>query len=233
MLKVIHYDDLGHVNMGWLDARYHFSFGRYVDRDRMGFGPIRVINDDIINPGTGFDLHEHKDMEIITYVRTGAIHHGDNLGNKGITRAGDVQVMSAGSGIHHSEAADPKEETTLYQIWIKPREQGITPRWKQAEISKAPVTDQLNLLVSGFAADQDKGALYIHQHAAIYGGTIKAGTKLNQEFPTSSLYILISEGSVQINNSPLCHKGDGVEITGDRNLNIIAETDSEILVIAI
>ena len=233
MLKVIHYDDLGKANLGWLKAHYHFSFSKYANRDRMGFGPIRVINDDIINPGTGFDLHEHKDMEIITYVRKGSIHHGDNLGNKGVTRTGDVQVMSAGSGIHHSEAADPNEETTLYQIWIKPQEQGITPHWEQAEVSKEPVTNKLNVLVSGFEGDKESGALYIHQQAAIFGGTLKAGTKLSQEFPTARLYVLISEGSVQINNSPLIHKGDGVEITEDRNLNIIAETDSEILVIAV
>lgn len=233
MLKINHYDELGHANMGWLNARYHFSFGRYVDRDRMGFGPLRVINDDIITADTGFDIHEHKDMEIITYVRKGAIHHKDNLGNHGATQAGDIQVMSAGSGISHAEHGDPNGETVLYQIWIKPEELNVKPRWEQSVVSKEPVIAQLNLLVSGFDADKGKGALYIHQQAAIYAGTLKAGTKINQEFPTGQLYILISEGSVQINNSPFLHKGDGVEVTGDRQLNIIAEMDSEILVICV
>lgn len=233
MLKIIHHEDLGHANLGWLNARYHFSFAHYLNRDRMGFGPIRVINDDIVKAGTGFDLHEHKDMEIITFVRSGAIHHGDNLGNKGVTKAGDVQVMSAGSGIYHSEAADPKDDTTLYQIWIRPQEMGIAPRWEQAEMSKDPVDGALNLLVSGFEADKGKGALYIHQQAAIYGGTLKGGQKLVQEFPTQNLYILVSSGSLQINGSPLIHKGDGVEITEESTLNFSAETDSEILVIAV
>lgn len=233
MLKIIHHDELGHANLGWLDAHYHFSFAHYLNRDRMGFGPIRVINDDIIQPGKGFDLHEHKDMEIITYVRSGAIHHGDNLGNKGVTKAGDVQVMSAGSGIYHSEASDPNEPTTLYQIWIRPQEMGITPRWEQGEMPKEPVGDQLNLLVSGFESDKEKGALYIHQQAAIYGGKLKAGQKIEQTFPTESLYILISEGSLHINNSAVMHKGDGAEVTGNRHLHIVAETDCEILVISV
>jgi redox-sensitive bicupin YhaK (pirin superfamily) len=232
MLKVIRYDDLGKMDIGWLNAHYHFSFANYLNRDRMGFGPLRVINDDIVQAGSGFDLHEHKDMEIITYVRAGAINHSDNLGNKGRTSAGDVQVMSAGTGIHHAEAADADQETQLYQIWLHPESKGVTPRWESGSFPKEPVTDGLNLLVSGFAGDKERGALYIHQQAAIYAGRLKAGTQFTQTLPTKQSYILISEGSVKIGDAVL-HKGDGAELVDANTVHLHAESDSEILVISV
>lgn len=232
MLKIYRYNDLGKMDIGWLNAHYHFSFAEYMNRERMGFGTIRVINDDIVRAGTGFGMHEHRDMEIITYVRSGAINHSDNLGNFGRTEAGDVQVMSAGSGIHHAEAADADQETILYQIWIRPQERGVTPRWEQGSFPKDPVTDDLNLLVSGFDADKEKGALFIHQQAAIYGGRLNAGTAIEQKLPTSQSYILVSEGSIQINDTVL-HKGDGAELTEASEVTLTAESDAEILIITV
>ena len=119
MITVIPFNDLGRFENDWLDAHYHFSFAEYRDPERMGLGPLRVWNDDTIRPRSGFPPHSHRDMEIITYVRTGAISHTDNLGNRGVTRAGDVQVMSAGTGIEHAEMNEEDEATTLFQIWIK------------------------------------------------------------------------------------------------------------------
>jgi redox-sensitive bicupin YhaK (pirin superfamily) len=232
MLKVFRYDELGQMDIGWLNAHYHFSFANYLNRNKMGFGPIRVINDDIIQAGRGFDLHEHKDMEIITYVRRGAIHHSDNLGNSGSTGAGDIQVMSAGTGISHAEKSDPEQDTLLYQIWLHPEKSGVAPRWETGSFPKEPVNDNLNLLVSGFEADKDKGALYIHQQAAIYAGRLKTGQTVTQSLPTAQSYILISEGSVKINDAVL-HKGDGAELTETSSVTFFAESDSEILVISV
>ena len=126
MIKVYPYEKLGNHDFGWLNARYHFSFARYYNPERTGFGKLLVINDDIVHAHSGFDTHPHADMEIITYVRAGAITHRDSTGNEGRTAAGDVQVMSAGTGIAHSEHNEEDEDTRLYQIWIAPREKGMT-----------------------------------------------------------------------------------------------------------
>ena len=133
MITIYPYEELGHADHGWLDARHHFSFGRYHNPERMGFGVLRVINDDIIKAGKGFDTHPHKDMEIITYVRKGAITHRDSNGNEGRTEAGDVQVMSAGTGIFHSEYNLEDEDTNIYQIWIEPHKLDVTPDWSAHE----------------------------------------------------------------------------------------------------
>lgn len=229
MLTPFRKNDLGHVKNDWLDSRFHFSFAEYHNPARMGFGPLRVINDDIIRAGSGFDFHSHRDMEIITYVRKGTIIHQDNLGNQGRTDAGDVQVMSAGRGIVHAETSDPATDTTLFQIWIHPRQRGTNPRWDQKAFPKAPVGNNLNLLVSGRDADKDKSVLMIQQDAAIYGGRLKSGTTINHALKGPA-YIVMSDGSATINGEKL-EAGDGAELTDETNLNIAAETDAEILVI--
>ena len=137
MIEIKRFDDLGRFQNDWLSARYHFSFANYYDPAQMGVGALRVWNDDTIRPGTGFDLHGHRDMEIITYVRAGAITHQDHLGNKGRTEAGDVQVMSAGKGIMHSEFNQEEEPTQIFQIWIEPAVQGVEPRWEARAFPKA------------------------------------------------------------------------------------------------
>lgn len=223
------YENLGHHDHGWLDARYHFSFGDYHNRERMGFGVLRVINDDIVKAGAGFDTHPHKDMEIITFVRKGAISHRDSQGNEGRTKAGNVQVMSAGSGIEHSEFNQEEEDTSLYQIWIRPREKGVKPRWDGLEFPQKPAVDALPLLVSGIKEDDGKGALYIHQDARIYGGLVKAGTVIKHPV-RGQAYALVSGGSIDIDGEAL-EKGDGAEITDVSAVQIKASEDAEIIVI--
>ncbi|MDX1921910.1 MAG: pirin family protein [Alphaproteobacteria bacterium] len=229
MITLYPYASLGHADHGWLDARHHFSFADYRNPDRVQFGPLRVINDDIIAAGTGFGEHPHDNMEIITYVREGAITHKDSLGNTGRTAAGDVQVMSAGTGVRHAEFNLENGPTRLYQIWIKPQARDVAPRWDAREFPKEPVTGALPLLVSGRARDKDKGALFIHQDAAIYGGKVNVGDVINQPVGAKA-YILASEGQFSVNGTDM-NPGDGAEVMGQQVLNITATTDAEILVI--
>ncbi|MGB9154459.1 MAG: pirin family protein [Alphaproteobacteria bacterium] len=230
MITVYPYETLGHANHGWLDARHHFSFARYWNPGRVAFGDLRVINDDRVSAGMGFGVHPHDNMEIITYVRQGAITHKDSMGNVGRTGAGDVQVMSAGTGIAHSEYNMEQEDTRLYQIWIEPNQQNVAPRWEAREFPKKPVeTGSLPVLVSGRPEDAEKGALFIHQDAAIYGGNLKAGTEIRQTIKGDA-YLLASVGSFSVNGTVL-KQGDGAEIVSEKTLVLKAESDAEILVI--
>lgn len=230
MIKHYPYEQLGHVDHGWLNARHHFSFASYYNPDRMQFGQLRVINDDIIAAHAGFGTHPHDNMEIITYVRQGAITHKDSMGNTGRTTAGDVQVMSAGTGLTHSEFNLEDVETRLYQIWIIPNERNVQPRWEAREFPKDTLTQgSLPVLASGEAADVAQGALFIHQDAAIYGGRIKGGSTLMQPLKYQA-YVLASEGRFDVNGVTL-NKGDGAEVTGEKILTLHAHEDAEILVI--
>jgi len=223
------YENLGHANHGWLDARHHFSFARYHNPSRMGFGVLRVINDDKVAAGTGFGAHPHDNMEIITYVREGAITHKDSLGNEGRTGAGDVQVMSAGTGVFHSEYNLESEDTTLYQIWIIPNEQDVEPRWDARAFPKDPVKTALPLLVSGQPEHAGSDALFIHQDAAIYGGNLNARTTIEQTIKHQA-YVLASRGRFSVNGVAL-NPGDGAEITDVKTLTIVADSDAEVLII--
>lgn len=229
MLKIYTYESLGHADHGWLDARHHFSFADYRNPQRVHFGNLRVINDDIIAGKQGFPPHPHQDMEIITYVRFGAITHKDSMGNEGRTAAGDVQVMSAGTGVTHSEFNLEDEATRLYQIWIFPSKKGVKPRWDAMQFPKEIVKDKLPLLVSGREEDKDSGALFIHQDAAIYGGRLSGGSNVIQTIKYQA-YILVSEGEISIDGKTL-KKGDGAEITAVTEFEIKAISDTEVLVI--
>lgn len=229
MITVYPYENLGHADHGWLNARHHFSFAQYHDRSRMGFGALRVINDDIIAEGRGFGTHPHDNMEIITYVRSGAITHKDSLGNIGKTDAGDVQVMSAGKGVFHGEYNAEPVKTTLYQIWIIPNERNVEPRWEAKQFPKQPVKSALPLLVSGQPEHKGTDALFIHQDAAIYGGNLSKGTVLKQTIKHMA-YVLASEGEFIINGETL-RKGDGAEVVDTKELSITALSDAEILII--
>lgn len=225
MITIHPFEELGHANHGWLDAHHHFSFASYYDPNKLGLGTLRVINDDTVQAGYGFDTHPHRNMEIITYVRSGAITHQDNKGNKGRTTAGNVQVMSAGSGIYHSEHNRETEDTTLYQIWIEPHTQHVDPRWDTKEFPKTPASDRLTLLVSG----DDDAPLFIHQHAKIYAGILNAGTSITH--PIENLgYVLVSQGKVEI-NSQAAKQGDGASIQNETKITITATEDAEILVL--
>jgi redox-sensitive bicupin YhaK (pirin superfamily) len=229
MIKHYPYKTLGHLDMDWLDARYHFSFSGYYNRERMGFGPLRVINDDVIKAGAGFDIHPHKNMEIITYVRKGAITHRDSQGNEGQIRAGNVQVMSAGTGIYHSEFNLQSEDANLFQIWIHPREKNVSPTWSSRAFPKKPVNGCLPLLVSGREKDKDAGALYIHQDAAIYGGRIYPGHRLQHPI-FAKAYLLVSEGQIELDGKTI-NKGDGAEITNVDLVTIEALKGAEVVII--
>lgn len=229
MLTLYPYKDLGGANHGWLNARHHFSFAMYHNPARKGFGVLRVINDDIVKGGTGFDTHPHRDMEIITYVRKGAITHRDSQNNQGRTGAGDVQVMSAGSGVSHSEYNQESEDTNLYQIWIEPNKKGVQPRWEMREFPKTQVENKLMPLASGRDEDLKNGALFIYQDAAIFGGRLKAGTTITHPI-TYQAYLLASEGTLEVEGTRM-NKGDGAEITNSQTVTITAITDAEVLVI--
>ncbi len=224
MFDIQRYNALGQFQNDWLNAHYHFSFSNYHNPKRMGIGPLRVINDDIVAVGGGFDFHPHQDMEIITYVRQGAITHEDSLGNRGVTRAGDVQVMSAGTGIIHAERNEGDEPIRLYQIWIHPRTKNLKPRWESHVFPKTP--GAFHLLVSGNPADE---ALTIDQDAAIYGGVFTKGQRITHPLKGDG-YLLVSNGEVRVNGEIL-RAGDGAAMTAEPSLAIESLTDSELVVI--
>jgi redox-sensitive bicupin YhaK (pirin superfamily) len=223
------FDQLGGANHGWLDAKHHFSFAGYYDPAKMGWGAIRVWNDDTIAPGTGFPPHAHADMEIITYVREGAITHQDSLGNIGRTEAGDVQVMSAGSGVRHSEYNKESDTTQIFQIWIEPKTRGDTPAWGAKPFPKGERSGQFVTLASGFAEDAD--ALPIRTDARISGATLKAGEATEYALDASRhAYLVLAKGSVEINGVRLDAR-DGAAITGETLLKILANDDAEIVLV--
>lgn len=218
---------LGAADHGWLDARHHFSFANYYDPARMGWGSIRVWNDDTIAPGSGFPPHPHRDMEIITYVRTGAITHKDSMGNVGRTGAGDVQVMSAGTGVTHSEWNAESEATTLFQIWILPREAGGEPGWGMKPFPKHDRAGALQLLASGFG---ESDALPIRTDARIFGATLKAGESVSHEVGAGRLaYLVPAIGTLDVSGTPVNHR-DGAALTEGR-YTITAREDAEIVLV--
>lgn len=225
------FDSLGQFDNDWLTARYHFSFSGYHDPKRVQWGALRVWNDDRIEPKTGFGAHPHSDMEIITYVRSGAVTHQDSLGNKGRTEAGDVQVMSAGSGVTHAEYNLEDEATTLYQIWILPKTRGGKPYWGAAKFPKAERAGALVTLASGYAEDQEAGALPIRQDAKVLAATLTP----NQDVvyaPQAGrhLYLAVAKGSANVNGVELGPR-DGAAIRDEAELRIRAKEDAEIVLV--
>ena len=234
MIKYIPANSLGQANHGWLQARHHFSFGDYYDPQKMGFGALRVVNDDTIAPQSGFGFHPHRDMEIITYVRTGAITHQDNLGNRGRTTAGDVQVMSAGTGITHAEHNLEDTATTLYQIWIIPHTRGVKPQWASRQFPAA-ANSGLQPLASGLTDLQAQGALPIYQDATVWGGHLTAGQTINHPLaPTTThgAYVLCAAGEVKIGDVTL-HPGDAAAVTALAAVPLHALTNAELVLIEV
>lgn len=220
---------LGGADHGWLKARHHFSFADYYDPDRMQWGAIRVWNDDEIGARSGFPPHPHSDMEIITYVRTGAITHQDSLGNKGRTAAGDVQVMSAGTGIRHAEYNLEDETTTLFQIWIMPRARGGQPSWGAKPFPKDDRSGGFSVLASGY--DEDREALRIRADARLLGTTLTAGDSITYESaPGRHLYMVPATGRIEI-DSQTFEARDGIAIVGGAPITIKALKDAEIVLV--
>ena len=227
MIDIRKFESLGHADHGWLDARHHFSFANYHDPKRMGWGRIRVWNDDRIAARSGFPPHPHRDMEIVTYVRTGAITHQDSMGNKGRTGAGDVQVMSAGTGVVHSEFNLEDEDTTLFQIWIETDRPGAQPGWGAMPFPKESREGRFQLLASGAA---DDGVLTINTDARILGAALKAGETLEYEADPARHLYLVPSGRVKVNGHDAAAR-DGVAITGEEKIIVQAGEDSELVLV--
>ena len=229
MIDVRKFETLGHADHGWLNARHHFSFADYHDPGRMGWGAIRVWNDDEIAAKSGFPPHPHRDMEIITYVRSGAITHQDSMGNKGRTGAGDVQVMSAGTGVRHAEFNLEDEATTLFQIWVLTDKPNAEPGWGAMKFPKSDRSGRFVTLASGFAGDGD--ALRINAAARVMGATLAKGeTAAIDADPARHLYLVAANGAVEV-NGVRAEPRDGVAITGEEKLVVKALDEAEIVLV--
>lgn len=223
------FETLGSANHGWLDARHHFSFAGYHDPKRTQWGSLRVWNDDTIAPMSGFPPHPHRDMEIITYVRKGAITYEDSLGNRGRTVAGDVQVMSAGTGIRHAEYNRENVETQIFQIWILPSVMGLAPTWGTRPFPKDSRAGCFVPLASGFDGDED--ALPIRTDARVLGATLKAGKAT--AYPLGSgrkAYLVSAKGALEIGGKRI-NARDGVAISDLGEIEVKALEDSEIVLV--
>lgn len=229
MIEVRPFAELGGAHHGWLNARHHFSFAGYYDSQRMNWGQLRVWNDDEIAPQSGFPPHPHQDMEIITYVREGAITHQDNLGNKGRTEAGDVQVMSAGTGIAHSEYNLEDTTTRIFQIWIMPTEYGAAPSWGARPFPKGDRAGSFVTLASGI--DEGSDALPIRANARLAAATLKAGQSAEYRLEKGrKAYLVAASGRYEV-NGVAAEARDGVAVRDVEVLNFTASEDSEIVLV--
>src|SRR5271163_4837491 len=229
MIELRPFGKLGGADHGWLKAKHHFSFGSHYDPSNMGHGSLRVWNDDEIAPNTGFPAHPHANMEIITYVREGAITHQDSLGNKGRTEAGDVQVMSAGSGIRHSEYNLEPRPTKIFQIWIEPTTDGGAPTWGAKPFPKSDRSGKFVTIASGEASDKD--ALPIRADARVLAATLKAGESAHYTpHKARHLYLVPAAGKIEVNGISVSAR-DGLAISDEPQLKITALEDSELVLV--
>ena len=218
MIKHFKYNNLGNHDYGWLNARYHFNFANYFNPLVKTRPPLLVWNDDTIKPKTGFPMHSHQNMEIITYVRKGSITHMDDIGNKGEIRAGQIQIMSAGSGINHSEYNHSEEDTSLFQIWIEPNEKNIKPRWENITLSENNV-ENFTILASGEKRFDKLNTLKINQDVSLIKVNGEDGISNYKINKNRHIYFVISKGNAMINGFKIS-KGDGVYIFNEnKNFN--------------
>lgn len=227
MIRIYLPETMGRAEMEWLSARHHFSFADYVDPARLQFGPLRVWNDDLFRAGGGFPMRPHRDMEIITYVHSGAITHEDSLGNFGVTTAGNAQVMSAGRGIIHSEFNLGEVDLGLFQIWILPDQLRHAPRWEARTFDRAARRDRLAALVSGREGDD---ALFIHQDATFLAGDLSSGVKVDYPLTSRRAYVVPVSGEIRVNGSVLPSRA-AAEVENVTNLEIVAVTAAEVTVL--
>jgi len=226
MIEMRKSGDRGTANYGWLETYHSFSFGKYYDPDNVQFGPLRVLNEDFIKGGKGFDTHPHQNMEIVTYVLSGTLEHKDSTGGEGLIRAGELQRMSAGSGIYHSEKnASETEDVHLMQIWFVPEKEGIEPGYEQKEVSKG--SDFFNPVITKGGGENK---LDINQDITVYVGDLSSGDSGSIEISEGRLGYLHNSmiGTIQVNDSKL-EPGDGLKITGPETLAITAESDSRLI----
>jgi redox-sensitive bicupin YhaK (pirin superfamily) len=231
MLEVRRANERGHVKHGWLESFHTFSFASYHDPDHMGFRHLRVINEDRVQPGRGFDRHAHRDMEIVTYVIEGALEHEDSLGNGSVIRPGDVQRMSAGTGITHSEYNQSSTETVHFlQIWILPERQRIEPSYEQKHFTQAERSGGLRLVASG---DGREGSVRLNQDARIHAGILAPGDTVSHALPPSRhAWVQVVRGTISVNGIRLA-AGDGAALSDEAAITLSAETASEVLLFAL
>ena len=227
MINVRKAEDRGSVNLGWLDSKHSFSFGDYHDPDHMGFGRLRVINDDHVEPGQGFGTHPHRNMEIISYIIDGALEHKDSMGNGSVMRENDVQRMTAGTGVTHSEFNHSSDKQVHFlQIWIEPEQQSLEPGYEQKSFNTNDKLDQLRLVAS---RDGRKESLLVHQDADVYASVLSAGTALTYTFETARRgWLQVVSGDMTANNEAL-GAGDGAAIENVTELNLLSQTGAEFL----
>jgi hypothetical protein len=227
MIQVRSAEQRGHEDHGWLDSRHTFSFADYYDPDFMGFGPLRVINEDRVQPGQGFGTHSHRDMEIISYVLEGALEHKDSLGNGSVLRPGYVQRMSAGTGVRHSEFNHSQSELVHFlQIWIIPDRVNLTPSYEEREFASEEKRGRLRLIASRDGRD---GSVVVHQDADLHAASLAAGNEVaHASKPGRKTWIQVARGAVAVNGTQL-HAGDGAAIVDEERLAIRGQADAEIL----
>jgi redox-sensitive bicupin YhaK (pirin superfamily) len=217
----------GHFDFGWLDTHHTFSFGDYFDPEHTQFRALRVLNEDRVQPGKGFGTHGHRDMEILTWVLSGALEHRDSLGTHGVIRPGEAQVMSAGTGIRHSEFnASATEPVHFLQIWILPERQGLAPRYDQVAFSEKDLENRLRLIAS---PDGSEGSVKLFQDVKVYAARLDAGREVRAALPAGrSGFLQVAKGSVTLSGTVM-HAGDAARIEGEPSITVVAGTPSEIL----
>ncbi len=227
MIELRKSDERGHANHGWLDAHHSFSFAEYYDPEHMGFGPLRVLNDDRIGAGAGFGTHGHRDMEIVTYVLDGELAHKDNMGNGSVIRPGDVQRMSAGTGVMHSEYNHSKTQIThLLQIWIEPQSRGIAPGYEEKRFDAAEKRGRLRLIAS---ADGSEGSVKLHQDVKLYAGLFDGVEQANFAIPDGRrVYLHVAGGEVNVNGRVL-KEGDALKAIDEKEISLTEGRNAEVL----
>jgi redox-sensitive bicupin YhaK (pirin superfamily) len=218
--------DRGHFDFGWLDTSHTFSFGEYFDPEHMGFRALRVINDDLIAPGQGFGTHGHRDMEIVSWIAEGSLEHRDSLGNGSVIRPGDLQRMSAGKGVQHSEFnPSPSERTRLVQIWILPQKSGLAPSYEQRQFPAAERTNRLRLV----AGDGRDGSVRVHQDVDLWTALLEPGRSVAHEFRAGRHgWLQVIRGELDLGGLRLA-QGDGVALSDERSVEVRAKSAAEIL----
>lgn len=228
MIRILKSDERGHANHGWLDTHFSFSFADYYNPKHVHFRTLRVMNDDRVAGGGGFPMHPHRDMEIVTYVLEGTLEHRDSMGNGSVIKPGDIQYMSAGTGVMHSEFnASKTEPVHLYQIWMFPEKQGLKPTYGQKNFSEAEKRGMLRLLVSPEGRD---GSVKIRQDNDLYATVLAKGETVKHELkPERHAYVQVARGSVSLNGTKL-DEGDGAAISNEKTVELTGEKDAEVLV---
>ena len=227
MIRILKSDERGHANHGWLDTHFSFSFADYYDSKRVHFRTLRVMNDDRVAGGSGFPMHPHRDMEIVTYVLEGALEHRDSMGNGSVIKPGDIQYMSAGTGVTHSEFNSSETEPVhLYQIWMFPEKQGLKPTYDQKNFSEADKRGKLRLLVSPDGRD---GSVKIRQDNDLYATVLGAGETVKHVLkPERHAYVQVARGSVTLNGKKL-DEGDGAAISDEKTVELTGDKEAEVL----